>query len=193
MPADCKKPKRDLKIIPFNPASIFTDTVTAPGTSESEDSQTLRATPGSDSQAFISSKQEFLSLERGYKHYVPATSTSTPPQAHPPLTPPSPPPNPTPPSPAPPNPAPSSHAPPPPSSPAPPPPPPPPPPCLSPPLRSKSSLTRLAPVPSLPRGLISLPPGKPTDLTAQLIIEPVTVSDSEVPLACCEWFEVRTQ
>jgi len=127
---DRKKPKRDLKIIPFNPASIFTDTVTAPGTSESEDSQTLRASTSSDSVTLswhpqppgqirkrsYRRKQEFLSLERGYKHYVPATSTSTPPQAHPPLTPPSPPPNPAPPSPAPPNPAPSSHTPPPPGT-----------------------------------------------------------------------------
>ncbi|KAG1808752.1 hypothetical protein EV424DRAFT_1350243 [Suillus variegatus] len=189
-----KKPKPGLKIIPFNPAPrassrpIFTDT--APGTFKSQDSQTPCATnPVTLSwhhqpmrevrKCQYNRKQNFLSLERGYKHYLP--NGATPPGAHPPVIPP---PSPAPPRSPPPLSHPSPRSPPPLSHPSPrsptPPPPNPPSPNPPPPLSHP-------PLPPSPKP----PPGKPTVPTAKFITGPGTVSYSEVPLAHFGWLQVR--
>ncbi|KAG2753041.1 hypothetical protein P692DRAFT_20816663 [Suillus brevipes Sb2] len=91
MPADRDKPKFNLKIIPFNPGGpIFTPETSASTQTSSATLSWHPQLPGQVRKRPYHRKQEYLSLERGYKHYyVPTSSaTPTPPAAPPPAAPP---------------------------------------------------------------------------------------------------------
>ncbi|KAG2740759.1 hypothetical protein P692DRAFT_20822534 [Suillus brevipes Sb2] len=187
MPADRDKlAKFNIKIIPFNPASLSAPTPTDSDTSKtstSEDSSTVRLSwhpqlPGQIRKRPYRRKQEYLSLERGYnfKHYVPDSASTAPsaqnhpppvPLPPPPVAPPPPAPPPpapaAPPPPAPAPPAPVPHAPAPPTPPAPAPPAPAPPAPAPPAPPPSTPLTPPAPLTPPPEAPLTSPPEVPAD------------------------------